>query len=171
LAANPMIVKNSATRKRSWRAASFSPHQGVVHRSQNVSRGVALPLPTTAPCFSMKSANCRWKSQASLLRVLGNRTYRRVGKRRNAKCNIRFLFATPTAIWQTRWKRTRFNEAFYHRANNAFSIEIPSLRHRKEDLPLLVRLFPDHPHPTTPPTISLNGQGLHSALQLAGEHQ
>ena len=31
----------------------------------------------------------------------------------------------------------RFNEAFFHRIN-AFSIEIPSLKQRKEDLPLLV---------------------------------
>ena len=77
--------------------------------------------------------------QASLLRVLETGNYRRVGEKDERKVNIRFLFATNRHLAEE-VEKGRFNEAFFHRIN-AFSIEIPALKDRKEDLPLLVDYF------------------------------
>jgi two-component system NtrC family response regulator len=77
--------------------------------------------------------------QASLLRVLETGTYRRVGEKEERKVNIRFVFATNRHLAEE-VEKERFNEAFFHRIN-AFSIHIPSLKDRKEDLPLLVDYF------------------------------
>ena len=77
--------------------------------------------------------------QASLLRVLETGTYRRVGEKEERTVNIRFLFATNRHLAEE-VERAQFNEAFFHRIN-AFSIQIPSLKERKEDLPLLVDYF------------------------------
>ena len=77
--------------------------------------------------------------QASLLRVLETGTYRRVGEKEERTVTIRFLFATNRHLAEE-VERGQFNEAFFHRIN-AFSIQIPSLKERKEDLPLLVDYF------------------------------
>ncbi len=91
--------------------------------------------------------------QASLLRVLETRSYRRVGEKEERKVDIRLLFATNRNLAEA-VEKDEFNEAFFHRIN-AFTIKIPALRERKEDLPLLVdyflnRLSPDN----TPYTIA-----------------
>jgi two-component system NtrC family response regulator len=62
-----------------------------------------------------------------------------VGEKEERTVNIRFLFATNRHLAEE-VENGRFNEAFFHRIN-AFSIEIPSLKQRKEDLPLLVDYF------------------------------
>jgi two-component system NtrC family response regulator len=77
--------------------------------------------------------------QASLLRMLETQTYRRVGEKDERRVDIRFLFATNRDLAEE-VKKGRFNEAFFHRIN-VFNIDIPPLRERKEDLPLLVDYF------------------------------
>ena len=71
--------------------------------------------------------------------MLETGTYRRVGEKEERKVNIRFLFATNRHL-ADEVEKGQFNEAFFHRIN-AFSIKIPSLKERKEDLPLLVNYF------------------------------
>jgi two-component system NtrC family response regulator len=71
--------------------------------------------------------------------VLETQTFRRVGEKEERKVNIRFLFATNRNLAEE-VEQGRFNEAFFHRIN-AFTIRIPALRERKEDLPLLVNYF------------------------------
>ena len=77
--------------------------------------------------------------QVKLLRLLETGTYRRVGEKEERTVNIRFLFATNRHLAEE-VERGQFNEAFFHRIN-AFSIQIPCLKERKEDLPLLVDYF------------------------------
>ncbi len=62
-----------------------------------------------------------------------------MGEKEERKVNIRFLFATNRNL-ADEVEQGRFNEAFFHRIN-AFNIEIPSVRERKEDMPLLVNFF------------------------------
>ncbi len=77
--------------------------------------------------------------QASLLRVLENGTYRPVGDKVQKKCDIRFIFATNRNL-AAEVEAGRFNEAFFHRIN-VFTIHLPPLRERREDIPLLVEHF------------------------------
>ncbi|EKO38587.1 MAG: sigma-54 interacting regulator, partial [Solidesulfovibrio magneticus str. Maddingley MBC34] len=77
--------------------------------------------------------------QASLLRTLENKTYRRVGDKDERTADIRLIFATNRNLAKE-VEAGRFHEALYHRIN-VFNIELPPLRERKEDIPLLVEYF------------------------------
>ena len=77
--------------------------------------------------------------QAALLRVLENKTYRRVGEKEERRVDIRLLFATNRDLVRE-VAEGRFHEALFHRIN-VFNIEMPPLRVRREDIPLLVEFF------------------------------
>jgi sigma-54 specific flagellar transcriptional regulator A len=75
--------------------------------------------------------------QVKLLRVLQERVFERVGNQTPMRCNVRIIAATHRNL-EDSIQRGTFREDLYHRLN-VFPIEMPSLRSRIEDLPLLVR--------------------------------
>jgi len=77
--------------------------------------------------------------QVKLLRVLENHEFMRVGGSEIIKLNSRFLFATNTNL-EKAVERGGFREDLYYRIN-VISLEIPPLRHRQEDIPLLARHY------------------------------
>ncbi|MFI5289488.1 MAG: sigma 54-interacting transcriptional regulator, partial [Polyangia bacterium] len=77
--------------------------------------------------------------QPKLLRVLEQREIRRVGGNRTIKVDIRVLAATKQDLAKEVAKG-KFREDLYFRLS-VVPIRMPSLRERKEDLPLLVRSF------------------------------
>lgn len=77
--------------------------------------------------------------QTALLRVLENKTYRRVGDKDERVADVRFLFATNRNLAQE-VRDGNFSEALYHRIN-VFKIELPPLKERKEDIPELIKYF------------------------------
>jgi len=74
--------------------------------------------------------------QVKLLRVLQERTFERVGSNRTIQCDVRVLAATHRHL-ESEIKENRFREDLFYRLN-VFPIEIPSLKDRAEDIPLLV---------------------------------
>jgi len=80
--------------------------------------------------------------QVKLLRVLQERVFERVGSHTPIHCNVRIIAATHRNLEQAIAAGT-FREDLYHRLN-VFPIEMPPLRERLEDLPLLVRDFIAH---------------------------
>ncbi|HHJ11928.1 MAG TPA: sigma-54-dependent Fis family transcriptional regulator, partial [Chromatiales bacterium] len=74
--------------------------------------------------------------QVKLLRVLQERTFERVGSNRSQTTNARIIVATHRDLEQE-IAEGRFREDLYFRLN-VFPIEIPPLRERIEDLPLLI---------------------------------
>jgi two-component system, NtrC family, response regulator HydG len=77
--------------------------------------------------------------QAKLLRVLQEREFERVGATRSIKLNIRLLAATNKNL-QDRVKAGDFRQDLFFRLN-VISIEMPPLRERREDIPLLASYF------------------------------
>jgi len=75
--------------------------------------------------------------QVKLLRVLQERVFERVGNQTPMKCNVRIIAATHRNL-EDSIQRGAFREDLFHRLN-VFPIEMPALRARIEDLPLLVR--------------------------------
>ena len=77
--------------------------------------------------------------QSRLLRVLQEREVRRVGDNVPIFVNVRVLAATNEPL-EKRIKEGTFREDLYYRLN-VISIPLPSLRERKDDLPLLAGHF------------------------------
>jgi sigma-54 dependent transcriptional regulator, flagellar regulatory protein len=77
--------------------------------------------------------------QVKLLRVLQERVFERVGNHVPIRCNVRIIAATHRNLEES-MARGAFREDLFHRLN-VFPIEMPALRSRLEDLPLLVRDF------------------------------
>jgi sigma-54 specific flagellar transcriptional regulator A len=74
--------------------------------------------------------------QVKILRVLQERTFERVGSNKCLSANVRIIAATHRDL-ETAIKAGEFREDLYYRLN-VFPIEMPPLKERVEDVPLLV---------------------------------
>lgn len=77
--------------------------------------------------------------QVKLLRVLQERVYERVGGNRTQRCDVRIIAATHRNLEQS-IAHDQFREDLYYRLS-VFPLELPSLRERLDDLPVLVTEF------------------------------
>ena len=77
--------------------------------------------------------------QAKLLRVLDEKKVRKVGSHKEIKIDVRVIAASNRDL-EDLVKKHRFRLDLYHRISS-FIIEIPSLRDRKDDIPLLIDHF------------------------------
>ena len=81
------------------------------------------------------------KVQQKLLRVLQSGEFERLGNSMTLKTNTRIIAATNRNL-EEEVKNSQFREDLYYRLN-VFPIDIPPLRERMEDVPLLVQHFID----------------------------
>ena len=77
--------------------------------------------------------------QTRLLRVLSDNHYYRVGGQQPIKANVRVIAATHQDL-EVRVKQGLFREDLFHRLN-VIRLRLPSLRERREDIPLLAQHF------------------------------
>lgn len=75
--------------------------------------------------------------QVKLLRVLQERTFERVGGNKTMTCDVRIVAATHQHL-EEQIKDGKFREDLFYRLN-VFPIEVPALRDRKDDIPLLLQ--------------------------------
>jgi two-component system response regulator HydG len=88
--------------------------------------------------FLDEIANLSYDIQVSLLRVVQERKMRRVGGLKDIELDVRIIIASNERLWDA-VRRGKFREDLYHRFNE-FSIDIPPLRQRPDD----VLLFANH---------------------------
>ena len=79
--------------------------------------------------------------QAKLLRVLQENEFYKVGSQKPVKADVRILATSNRNIGQA-IKNKEFREDLYFRLN-VFPVEIPPLRDRKSDIPILTKYFVD----------------------------
>jgi PAS domain S-box-containing protein len=78
-------------------------------------------------------------TQVKLLRVLETKEFEPLGGIRTEKANVRIISATNRDLW-SRVQSGEFREDLYYRLN-VVTIDIPPLRERREDIPLLIDHF------------------------------
>lgn len=89
--------------------------------------------------FLDEVGNLSYEIQASLLRVIQERKFKRVGGTNEMPVDIRIIVASNENL-QDAYKTGKFREDLYHRFNE-FSINIPRLSKRREDIPLFADFF------------------------------
>ncbi len=77
--------------------------------------------------------------QVKLLRVLQDKEFKRVGDTKNIKVDVRFISATNKNLLELT-KKGLFREDLYYRLH-VIPVELPPLRERKEDIPILAEGF------------------------------
>src|SRR5437870_2033872 len=80
--------------------------------------------------------------QAKLLHVLQDQQFSRLGSRSVIKVDVRILAATNINIPEALANK-RLREDLYYRLN-AFTVQVPPLRERKEEIPILLKHFMTH---------------------------
>ena len=81
------------------------------------------------------------KVQVKLLQVLENQQMHRLGESKNIKVDVRIIAATNRDLRES-VRQGHFREDLFYRLN-VLPIEVPPLREREQDIPLLVKRFLD----------------------------
>ena len=101
--------------------------------------------------------------QVKLLRVLQERTFERVGGTKLQKANVRIVAATHQNL-EGKVESGDFRMDLYYRLN-VFPIDVPPLRERPEDIPLLAQRFIDLQQEQNGEAISLSRDALTQLCQ------
>lgn len=101
----------------------------------------SLELANGGTVFLDEISNLSYDVQVSLLRVVQERKMRRIGGNKDIDLDIRIIVASNEKLWDEA-KKGRFREDLYHRFNE-FSINVPPLRERREDILTFAFFFLD----------------------------
>ncbi|HEX2835745.1 MAG TPA: sigma-54 dependent transcriptional regulator [Thermoanaerobaculia bacterium] len=89
--------------------------------------------------FLDEIGNINLETQAKLLRVIQEKEFMRLGSVDTVKVDVRIIAATNADL-QKLMAEQRFREDLYYRLN-VITVQLPPLRRRREDIPLLVQHF------------------------------
>ena len=116
-------------------------HEKGAFTGANVTRKGKFEEADKGTLFLDEIGEMNLNMQSKLLRVLQEREVSRVGANKSFKIDVRVLVATHKDL-ANEVKEGRFREDVYHRLS-VILIEVPALRERKEDIPLLADFFLD----------------------------
>lgn len=101
--------------------------------------------------------------QVKLLRVLQERTFERVGGNSTIKVNVRVVAATHRNL-ESMIEKESFREDLYYRLN-VFPIEMPALKERVEDIPLLIQELLTRMQAEGAPKIGFTPRAVNSLME------
>src|SRR4051794_40552634 len=116
----------------------FGHEKGAFTGAVNQKLG-SFELANKGTLFLDEIGNLSYDIQTSLLRVIQEREMRRVGGTTDIQLDVRIIVASNKELWTTSQKGD-FREDLFHRLNE-FTIKVPPLRERKEDIMIFARHF------------------------------
>ncbi|MGO4469442.1 nitrogen regulation protein NR(I), partial [Pseudoduganella sp. RAF53_2] len=138
-ASQPFIAINTAAIPKDLLESELFGHErGAFTGAQTTRRG-RFEQAEGGTLFLDEIGDMPFDLQTRLLRVLSDGHFYRVGGHQPLKANVRVITATHQNLEQ-RVRDGLFREDLYHRLN-VIRLRLPSLRERREDIPILVRHF------------------------------
>ena len=135
----PLITVHCAALSESLLESELFGHEkGAYTGADNIQKG-RFELANGGTIFLDEIGEINLSTQVKLLRVLQDKTIERVGAENTISIDVRVVAATNKNL-EEEVKAGRFREDLYYRLN-VVRIEMPSLKDRKDDIPLLMHSF------------------------------
>jgi len=138
-AAKPFIAINSAAMPKDLLESELFGHERGAFTGALALRRGRFEQAEGGTLFLDEIGDMPSELQTRLLRVLSDGTFYRVGGHQPLRANVRVIAATHQDL-ERRVREGSFREDLYHRLN-VIRVRLPSLRERREDIPLLARHF------------------------------
>ena len=135
----PLIKVNCAAVPRELYESEFFGHAKGAFTGASEIGLVRFELADGGTLFLDEVGEIPLELQAKLLRVLQEGELERVGEERTRRVNVRLVAATNRDL-RSESETGKFRQDLYYRLS-VFPIELPPLRRRKEDIPLLAEHF------------------------------
>ncbi len=133
-----MAVDCGALSKELAASELFGHEKGSFTGAVGEKKGI-FELANQGTVFLDEIANLSYDVQVSLLRVVQERKMRRVGGVKDIELDVRIIVASNEKLLDAA-KKGKFREDLYHRFNE-FSIDVPPLRERREDILMFAGFF------------------------------
>ena len=138
-AGSPFVIINASNLQESiLESELFGYKKGAFTGAQTDKVGL-LQIANTGTFFVDEVADMGMPIQSKLLRVLETGAFRKLGDTKEITVDVRFIFATNKVI-EEEVKANRFRKDLFYRLNT-FVIQVPPLRNRKDDIPILTEYF------------------------------
>ena len=138
-AAGPFVAENCGALAESVLASELFGHEAAAFTGATARHRGLFEQATGGTIFLDEVGELPPQVQAMLLRVLQERTVRRVGGEQAVKVDVRVIAATHRDLEQM-VRDGRFREDLYYRLRGA-TLAVPALRERTSDLPAMIKAF------------------------------
>lgn len=138
-ASQPFIALNTAAIPKDLLESELFGHERGAFTGAQATRRGRFEQAEGGTLFLDEIGDMPFDLQTRLLRVLSDGHFYRVGGHQPLKANVRVIAATHQNL-ESRVREGLFREDLYHRLN-VIRLRLPSLRERREDIPLLARHF------------------------------
>ncbi len=135
----PFIIVNcAAIDEKDIDSELFGYEKGAFPEAKARKRG-KFELASKGTLFLDEIGDMNLKTQAKILRTLESKTFQRIGGGRSICINVKIIASTNKNL-KEEIKKGRFRDDLFYRLN-VIPVEVPPLRKRKEDIPVLVEIF------------------------------
>lgn len=136
---NPMVAINCSAFSKELLEGELFGHKAGAYTGATKDKKGLIEVADGGTLFLDEIGELNIDLQAKLLRVLENGEFIKLGDTKVSKANVRIIAATNRDL-QKDIAQGHFREDLYYRLN-VFTIDLPALRDRKEDIPALVTFF------------------------------